>query len=277
MKYLSNIFLFAISILLFSCQSTNIYTRNVDADFMAKSNCFVRKIVKGGDFWITTYQKITNKNAPYVFYIEGDGAAFIGRYQISQNPTPIRPMLLGLAVMDDRPNVVYISRPCQYTDVHLNLKCQNNAYWTNLRMSDEVVGSINEVINTVNTEKNKFHLIGYSGGGGIAVLIAARNNLVKNIITLSGNLDITRFCEYHHTRPMIGSLNPIEYVTQINKIPQIHISGGDDKIVPPFIADKFVEASNSKCVTREIFVKNAHSSGWDKVWQYILKMPMTCE
>ena len=33
----------------------------------------------------------------------------------SDNPTPVNPMLLKLATMDKRPNIVYIARPCQYT------------------------------------------------------------------------------------------------------------------------------------------------------------------
>jgi dienelactone hydrolase len=235
---------------------------------------FKRVLVKGGDFWITTYQKIGNKHKPYVFYIEGDGAAFNGIYRISRNPTPRRQMLIKLAAMDERPNVVYIGRPCQYTPMDLNPKCSMQ-YWTNKRLSDDSVQSMNDAINSVNNTQ-KFSLVGFSGGGGIAVLIAARNYMTKDIITISGNLDITAFTSHHNVTPMIGSLNPIDYAKQINHIPQLHISGGKDIIIPPFIADKFVQKSGTKCVKQQIFKDISHNHGWDKVWEYVFNQPVRC-
>lgn len=218
-------------------------------------------------FWITTFQRITNKQSPYVFYIEGDGLFYIGK-QISDDPTPIHPMLLELASMDWSPNVVYIARPCQYTLMHLNPQC-NYAYWTDKRMSEAAVGSINEVIEITNDNK-PFSLVGYSGGGGIAVLIAARNKNVKNIITIAGNLDHARFNEYHKTKQMLGPLNPIDYVSYVRNIPQLHATGGSDIVVPPFIADNFVRASNSPYVHQKIYTGIGHRKGWEKVWPEIL-------
>ena len=58
-------------------------------------------------------------------------------------------MLMNMAAMDKRPNVVYIARPCQYTPMELNPKC-NKMYWTDKRLSDDSVAAINEVINKVN-------------------------------------------------------------------------------------------------------------------------------
>jgi len=274
MKYLSEILFTTIICILLSSCSSNLAMRIIDADFVAKSNNFTKRLVKGGDFWITTYQRINNKNLPYVFYIEGDGHAFNSRYNISDNPTPNRPMLLKLASLDDRSNVVYIARPCQYTDMSYNSKC-NQSYWTDKRMSSEVVASINEVIEVLNND-SPFSLIGFSGGGGLAVLIAARNTNVKDIITLSGNLDHVSFNKHHNAKPMLGSLNPIDYANKISRIPQLHISGGEDKVVPPFIADKYVSVSHSVCVHQAIFNTTKHQKGWEDIWKYILSMPLTC-
>jgi len=83
-------------------------------------------LAKGEEFWITTYQKIENKSAPYVFYIEGDGAAFVNKYRVSNNPTPRKQMLLNLAAMVKRPDVVYVARLCQYTPMELNPKCNSS-------------------------------------------------------------------------------------------------------------------------------------------------------
>lgn len=119
--------------------------RNKEPDFISHTHNFSKQMANGGDFILTTYRRITNNDLPYVFYIEGDGLAFTRQNTISDNPTPMHPMLLKLAALDDRPNIVYIARPCQYTPMHLNPTC-NPSYWTDRRMSDAVVSSINEVI-----------------------------------------------------------------------------------------------------------------------------------
>lgn len=277
MKFLFNILSLVICLLLAGCQSSlvSINGRYKNADYIAIANGFTRKLVKGDTFWLTTYQRITNKNLPYVFYIEGDGLFYIAKYQLSSDPTPVHPIMLKLAAMDHRPNVVYIARPCQYTQMNLNPKC-NPSYWTDRRMSEEVVESINEVIETINSNGKPFSLVGYSGGGGIAVLIAAKNKKVQNIVTLAGNLDHVNFNKYHNARPMLGSLNPIDYASHVRNIPQLHVTGGKDTIVPPFIADKFVEACHSPCVHQEIFTTVDHKKGWEKVWPYVLEMPLVC-
>lgn len=236
---------------------------------------FEKHLVKGGDFWITTYQRVKDKNMPYVFYIEGDGRAFNGKYRVSNNPTPKNKMFINLASRDTRPNVVYIARPCQFTPKDLNPKCSSTKYWTSKRLSEDSVESINHVIEQINNGRT-FSLVGYSGGGGIAVLIAERNPLVKDIITIAGNLDIEKFVEHHNVHKMVGSLNPIDYAKKINHIPQLHLTGGKDNIVPPFIADNFVRESDSRCVKQTIFPKRNHSNGWENIWEYVLTLPVSC-
>ncbi|NRB10411.1 MAG: alpha/beta hydrolase [Rickettsiaceae bacterium] len=266
------VLLFLLSNILASC---NIVTVDNNPECIGKLYNYEKKLVKGGDFWITTYQKITDRTKPFVFYIEGDGSPFRGKYRISRNPTPTRQVLLKLATMDDRPNIVYVSRPCHYTPKELNPKCKYHQYWTQWRLSDESVAALNQVINKVNNNQ-RFSLIGYSGGGGIALLIAARNDMVKDIITIAGNLDHVTFTSHHEVTPMVGSLNPIDYALVIKHIPQLHISGGKDKRIPPFIADQYVTASNSRCVKHKMFPKVEHNYGWNKVWPYVLTLPVTC-
>jgi len=272
MRYLFNIGLLLLcGVLLSAC---NTPTRDLGPLCIGKLCEFERVLVKGGDFWITTYQRITDKTKPYVFYIEGDGAAFNGRYRVSRNPTPRKQMFVNLAAMDVRPNVVYVARPCQYTPMRLNPTCKMQ-YWTDKRMSDDSVDSMNDVVNSINNGQ-KFSLVGFSGGGGIAVLIAARNSKTKDVITLSGNLDHRAFTDFHNVTPMIGSLNPIDYAQDIKHIPQLHISGGRDKIIPPFIADKFVQAVGSSCAKQKIYDDIRHNKGWHRVWEYVVTQKIRC-
>jgi hypothetical protein len=272
MKYLSSFTITAALLFLSSCQ---VPAHNNTPLTMGKLYGFEKVLVKGGDFWITTYQKIQNNSEPYVFYIEGEGVSFSSKYKVSTNPTPRRQMFITLAAMDKRPNVIYVSLPCQYTPMSLNPKC-DSSYWTDKRLSNDSVVAINDVINKINSNHQKFSIIGYSTGGGIAVLVAARNNMVKDIITIAGNLDNRSFTNYHNVPPMIGSLNPIDYAKSISTIPQRHISGGKDSIIPPFIADKYIETSASHCVKQEIFSELNHKQGWNKVWEYIYTRPVKC-
>jgi alpha-beta hydrolase superfamily lysophospholipase len=156
--------------------------------------------------------------------------------------------------------------------MNLNPKCSNQ-YWTNKRMSEDSVVAINDVINSINN-KQKFSLVGYSGGGGIAILVAARNYMVSDIITVAGNLDHKAFTTHHHVTPMSGSLNPIDYVRQVSHIPQLHISGGKDTVIPPFIAGEFVQRASSPCVKQQIFEGASHRVGWKEMWIYPIKMKM---
>jgi len=260
-----------LSLLLTSC-ATKINGTKV-ADELAVNNSFIKKEIKGGDFFITVYEKATDPRLPYVIYIEGDGKIISGDL-ISRDPTPTKPMLINLAFSDPRPNVVYMGRPCQYTPMSLNPKC-NNQYWTDKRLSEETIVSMNEAINKI-TGNTKFDLVGFSGGGAAAVLIGARNNNVKTILTVAGNLDIKAFTSYHHSNPMSGSLNPIDYAEKIINIPQLHLSGGKDRTVPTFIAQNFVNKASIKCVKHKIISDAEHNKYWDKHWKEVLKIKNDC-
>lgn len=237
-------------------------------------NGFDKKLVQAGQFHITTYQKITDPSKPYVFYIEGDGHAFQNK-RPTLDPTPNKLMMINLATSDSRANVIYIARPCQYTPKTFNPACDDITYWTSKRLSSETVDVINTTIHKINGNKN-FHLIGFSGGGGIAVLVAARNPNVIDIITIAGNLDTENFTTHHKVSPMKSSLNPIDFAQQINHIPQLHLSGRNDQIIPSFIAENYIKASSSTCVKQKIY--NAeHNTGWMKLWPQILQQDFSCK
>ncbi len=278
MKYLFDFInylsIFFTSLLLSACISS-IDARIKEADKIASINGFKKKLVKAGDFVITTYQRLLDKDGPYVFYIEGDGSINRGRYAVADNPTPAEIMLLRLAAFDVRPNVIYVARPCQYTPVELNPNC-SQVYWTEKRIAEEVIESINIVINSISNGKS-VSLIGFSGGGGVAILVAARNKHIKDIITIAGNLDTDNFSKHHKVYALKESLNPINHAIKINNIPQLHLSGDKDTIVPNNIIQGYVKASLSNCIQQKTFYNVTHTKGWNKVWHEVLKINLTCK
>ncbi|MFK8040331.1 MAG: alpha/beta fold hydrolase [Rickettsiaceae bacterium] len=286
MTYHFKILLIFITLILSGCTTSNYISNANNLGKFAESRGFKKQIIKGGKFWLTVYQRITSPSDNYVFYIEGDGYAFDKYGKITDNPTPRNLMLIRLAAIDTRPNIVYIARPCQYTQEELNPTCVSK-FWTDYRMSQDVVDSINEVITTVN-HGGQFSLVGYSGGGGIAVLVASINPNVKDIVTIAGNLDHVRFTEYNRTRgakfnnivPLFGSLNPIDYASSVSHIPQIHISGDKDEVTPPFIASEFVKVTNqnnaSICAYHYVIDNADHADGWAKSWKDIVNLNLEC-
>lgn len=245
------------------------------ARLIAEKHNFTSQAVKGGQFTFQSYQRITNSNLPYVIYIEGDGLAFRNKRTISDDPTPTHTTMLTLATLDTRPNVVYLARPCQYLLKENGAVC-NYHYWTDKRMSEDSVSAINEAINTI-SHGGPVDLIGFSGGGGLAVLIAARNPRIRSIITVAGNLDHRSFNEHHRVKQTPASLNPIDYAKQVGTIPQLHLSGGIDKTVPPFIASGFIKKVGSSCARQEIIQSAGHHDGWKEVWPTILGEKVVCK
>lgn len=251
-----------ISLLLSSYINTSYNARVNRANKVVQNTEMKHDIIKTNKFLLTVFHKITTPNTNFVFYIEGDGLIYYND-SISNNPTPLLPLVIELATIDPRPNVVYIARPCQYTPLSLQQNCVKE-YWTNKRFAKEIVDAINEAIVKISNNQ-PCDIIGYSGGGGLAVLVAAINPNVKTITTIAGNLDHIAFNNFHNNPHMTDSLNPIDYAEQVKYIPQLHLSGMKDKIVPPFIADKFVKHVNFAKVIR--FESISHDKGWKSIWR----------
>jgi pimeloyl-ACP methyl ester carboxylesterase len=196
-------------------------------------------------------------------YIEGDGMAWISRDQLSNNPTPVRPVALELASMDSSVNILYIARPCQYLWPQSMSNCSSD-YWNNKRGSEEVISAINQVITIVKAKEGflSIKLIGYSGGGGIAAMITNRRDDVEKLVTIAGNLNYDLFTKIHKLTPISGSIDPITIAKQIASTPQIHYVGGADKIIPEQIARSFSD--------KVVVVKGVTHASWAEKWSEVV-------
>jgi len=240
--------------------------RQYTADTVAQSGNLVQQKIATDDFLLTTYQRFdaTADNKQMVVYIEGDGMAWISRDQLSSNPTPVQPIALKLASIDTNANVLYIARPCQYLWPQKMNRCSSR-YWSDKRGSEEVISSINQAISIVKQKQNisSIRLIGYSGGGGIAALIADRRADVNEFVSVSGNLNYKLFTQTHNLSPMNGSIDPITVANQIGSIPQIHYVGADDKIIPRQIALSFSDKVK--------VINDVSHDNWPDKWAQILR------
>ena len=213
---------------------------------------------------------------PLRVYIEGDGFAWISRYRVSPDPTPHNPVGLKLAVADRATSVIYIARPCQYIGVGSNPSC-SQVYWTSHRFAREVIDSTNGVIDRAKKAAvaETVELIGYSGGGAVAILAAARRSDVVNIRTVAGNLDHVTLHRKNNVSQLTGSLNAADVAAQLSEIPQIHFVGADDDIIEPYVPESYRSRARSTiCIEIQKIPGASHTSGWSNIWPNLLAMPL---
>lgn len=242
------------------------------AKLAAQSN-FTKIYIQTQPFNLASYQKILKPGTTVNIYIEGDGGAWIGRNRLSADPSPRYGTTMQLAALDPNPNVVYLARPCQYSPQDLKTVCDSK-YWSLARYSQEVVSALDSAISQIKHQCQAKHinLIGYSGGGALALLIAAQRADVSSIRTVAGNLDLSAMDKIHHTTPLSESLDPIVVAAQVRHIPQLHFVGGKDYVVPEIVARNFVKVAGLDASTVIVIKNSGHSSQWHKHWQQLLQL-----
>lgn len=252
--------------------------RDANADAIASPAGLKRMVIKTDPFILTTFVRIRDPRQPVTIYIEGDGLAWLSRSEASLDPTPKEALGLSLAAIDPSANVVYLARPCQFTARAKNPTC-DVPYWTSKRFAPKVIASMGQAVDQVATQVpgQKVNLVGYSGGGAVAVLIAAGRQDVASIRTIAGNIDHAEVNRLHGVSPLSGSLNAIDVAPQVAKIPQIHFSGAADTTVPPAIAERFGVAVGSSCVAVRTVPGATHETGWRERWRELSGMAPGCD
>lgn len=111
-------------------------------------------------------------------------------------------------------------------------------------------------------------LIGYSGGGVLALMIAARLDAVTRVSTIAANLDTTAWTEFHDLLPLTGSLNPADSLHFPVRFEQVHLSGTRDKVVPMATIARF-RSLHPEAVFLEV-EEFDHRCCWAEHWPDIL-------
>ena len=220
------------------------------------------------DFTLRAYlPPITHKTATLTIYIEGDGLAWITSSSPSYDPTPVDPLALKLALHDTAPSV-YLARPCQYVGAEQQPNCAQK-FWTSHRFAPEVIHSSNQAIDQLKQRfgADKLILVGYSGGGAVAALVAAGRQDVARLITVAGNLDHQRWTVEHHLSPLFGSLNPADAWQPLQHVPQTHFVGGNDRAVGETISRAYAARFPVGYMPEIVVISNFdHHCCWEDHW-----------
>lgn len=265
-----------VAFLLTGCATSSLYLdRDLAARGIACKNGFTKNLIRGHDFVLLSYVRIGETGKPLVIYIEGDGLAWESRSRVSSDPTPADPLVMRLAALDPSPNVAYLARPGQYTSMGAS-PCDAK-YWTVKRFSPEVIEDMDLAVSRLRdmAGAQSVSLVGYSGGGAVAVLLAARRGDVVSLRTIAGNLDHVAVSKWNNVSPLEGSLNPIDYADKLKGLPQRHFIASDDKVVPSYVAESFAEKSGDEKHESITVVRGiTHYSGWENKWRDLLDIPL---
>lgn len=198
-------------------------------------------------------------------YIEGDGLAWRNRYTPSSDPTPTNPVGLKLALADSSPAVAYLARPCQYLAPP---GCRQDV-WTGGRFSPEAVAAADTALSELKAHAGarRLVLVGYSGGGVIAALVSAGRPDVVGLITVAAPLDVDAWVRHHDVDPLATSLDPAQYgAGRLARLPQYHIVGSRDKVVPRAIVDSFRRHLPADAPARIETVESTHECCYVSLW-----------
>jgi hypothetical protein len=200
-------------------------------------------------------------------YLSGDGSPWIGRTRIAKDPTPRNPVALRLMALDPNPRL-YLGRPCY--DGMVKSKGCNPALWTSARYSETVVRSMAAALQDFIDSKgiDKVVLIGYSGGGVLAWLLAERLPQVRTLVTIAANLDIDAWAARHQYTRLGDSLNPAERGPLPGRVAQLHLVGSRDTNVPPSLVRAALTAIDSEHRLRVLDAD--HRCCWESHWPQVL-------
>lgn len=242
--------------------------RTEQADRLAQAAGWHAADLETGQFVLRSYQPVSPVEARVLtVYIEGDGFAWVSPSTASHNPTPIDPVALRLALLDSEP-AAYLARPCQFVEEPRRRSCRRH-YWSAGRFAPEVISATNRALDLLMRRlgAERLVLIGYSGGGAVAALIAARRQDVVRLITIAANLDHEAWTSEHRLTPLNGSLNPAESWQALMDVPQVHFVGGRDGNTGIAVArayqERFPEGQQPGVIVVPEF---DHRCCWDAAW-----------
>ncbi len=245
-----------------------------NADSLAARHHLTAEIVDGGPFDLYTLApRSYDPGQALSVYIEGDGFAFINRWRLSDDPTPHHPIGLELAAADGGANVVYVARPCQYVTGAHRRGC-HPAYWSIARTADEVIAATNTVIDHLLAASGarKVRLTGYSGGGAVALLVAARRSDVVGVVTVAGVLDTDAWTRLDDMAPLALSLNPAAAADRLALVPQFHWIGAEDDVVPAAVARSYADHFPAgQRPHLEVVNGQRHDCCWVDLWPALLQ------
>ncbi|MBI5790316.1 MAG: alpha/beta hydrolase [Rhodocyclales bacterium] len=198
-------------------------------------------------------------------YIESDGAPWRVPDEPPFDPTPHKPMVLQMAASDPGGKVGYLGRPCQYLTPHALAQC-DPALWMLGRFSEDAIAATDAALTAMKNRArvSSINLIGYSGGGAIAALVAARRADVKCLVTIAAPLDSDAWTAAIGVSRLSYSLNPADHAGKLRSLRQTHFRGQKDTLVPSATSRRFLaQVPGARVIDKSDY---DHQCCWKQEW-----------
>lgn len=220
-------------------------------------------VIRGTEFHHRVYRQAGNGGdiEPLHVYLEGDGLPWATPTRVARDPHPRRPLAFEL-MRRDPATALYLGRPC-YARLAAPDPCPASL-WTDERYSERIVASLEAALRSLAEPLRPLVLIGYSGGGVLAMLLAERLETTVTVVTLAANLDVAAWTTHHGFTPLTGSLDPAKRPPLRNSIRQWHLVGDRDINVPPAITRSVAERQENAEVVH--YPDLDHACCWTDVW-----------
>lgn len=218
--------------------------------------------------WLRQPLATATADTTLTIYIEGDGAEWRGKYEPPRDPTPDNPLTLRLALRDPGASVAYLGRPCQYLDHEALAQCPS-ILWMQGRYGEPAVTMMSAAVDLLRlaASAQRVRLVGYSGGGVMAALIAAQRTDVSCLVTVASPLDTDAWTAAIDVSPLTASLNPLTLAPRLATIAQTHIAGADDALVPARALQRFTAALPQARL--EVLPGFDHDCCWVHAWEQL--------
>lgn len=207
-------------------------------------------------------------------FIGGDGLPWVdGGMRIASDPTAGDKTIWSLmAPLSSQSEVAFLARPCYYLSL-LPPEC-TPALWTSARYGQAVVDQLYDALVTMQQQyqPDSISLIGFSGGGTLAVLLAAENQRrqdtpghalrVKSVVSIAANLPVVAWTTQQRYLPLTQSLDASEFLPL--SIPHLILLGEADRVVPlqTYSAELMAKLEADPKTTVEVIPDQGHACCW---------------
>jgi pimeloyl-ACP methyl ester carboxylesterase len=168
---------------------------------------------------------------------------------------------------------LFLGRPCYFAAVEETKSTSicTPLLWTHQRYSPQIIASMVAALRRFLALHpfRRVVLIGYSGGGTLAWLMAAQVPETAEIVTVAANLDTDDWTHIHDYSPLAGSLNPALMPPLSPTIGQFHYVGGRDRNVPPSVVQSFARRHPGAQVIE--LADFDHECCWIERWPKLLE------
>lgn len=230
----------------------------------------LQQVIDGEGFrHVVLYRRDEASGRRLHVYIDHDGRPWIGGTRVASDPSPREPLALAL-MLQDPGDAIYLGRPCHYV-AEGQAGC-HPLVWTHERYGEAVVASMAAAIKRwmARTGHAELVLIGYSGGGTLATLLAARLPQTAGLISVAANLDVDAWVRLHQYSPLVGSLDPAAQDGLNPHVLQHHHVGGRDRNVPPELSNRFIARQAAARVV--VHTEFDHTCCWVEAWPGVLEL-----